>query len=69
MHKKWFLRWFSQQSNHFRLAQLAIKFVSRMISLFCKIVLKLVAIFPSTEHVQKLVTRWLRMRENWLLVG
>jgi hypothetical protein len=32
-------------------------------------VLKLVDIFPYAEIAPKLVTRWLSMRENWLLVA
>jgi hypothetical protein len=33
------------------------------------IVLKRVMVSPYSEYARKLVTRWLSMRQNWLLVG
>ncbi len=50
------------------LVQTAMKFVLRMLSLFWMMVLKLVVISTYVEHVEKLVTRWLSMPKNWLLV-
>ena len=50
-------------------AQIALKFVLRMLSIFSMMILIWVVIFPYAEHAQKLVTRGLSMRENWLLVG
>ncbi len=45
------------------------KFVPRMLSILFMIILKWVVISPYAEHAQKLITRWLSMRENWLLAS
>ncbi len=51
-------------------AQCVMKFVPRMIGIFWMRFLKWVVISPPyAEHAQKLVTHWLGMRGNWLLVG
>ncbi len=45
------------------------KYVPPMLSIHWMGILKWVVIFPYAEHAWKLVTRWLSMRENWLLEG
>ncbi len=45
------------------------KFVPRMLSISWISILKWVGIFPYAQHARKLVTCWVSMRKNRLLVG
>ncbi len=60
-------------------AKPAMKFISRMLSIFWMMILNWAVICPSAEHARKEVTSWLHaqilaacwlsMHKNWLLVG
>jgi hypothetical protein len=64
-----FLVWSANNEMRSSYAQPGMKFVQRMLSIFWMMFLKWVVISSYAEHARKLVTRWLSMHGNWLLVG
>ncbi len=54
---------------HSTYEQPGMRYVPRMLSIFWMMFLKWVVISSYDEHVRKLITRWLSMRGNWLLIG
>jgi hypothetical protein len=65
----YFLVWSVNDEMRSSYAQPAMKFIPGMLSIFWMMFLKWVVISSYAEHAWKLVTRWLSMRGNWLLVG